>query len=366
MKIERKDILDLLGRGVDAWNTFRAEHPDWLPDLTGQRLTSLEARGIDFSRSNLSSADLSNSTLSDAKFRGSRLLGVRFHAATLTNATFREAELQSADFSGSFLHKARFVGANLRGVNLSGCDAQEALFVQANLEGALLNGSNFSRAQILGCRIWGLAGWDLTLEGSAQRGLIVTREHSENPSITVDDIEVAQFVHMLLRNVSLRRIIDAVATRAVLILGRFIPERKSILDATRKLLKEKGFVPIVFDFEGPQTRDTTETVSTLAHLSYFVIADITDIKSVAQELSQIIPQLPSVPVQPILQKGYTPYRMFEHFQRYPWVLDLFEYGNLNDLLSALSARLLDALERSARRLRKANDQEPYSREGGHG
>jgi uncharacterized protein YjbI with pentapeptide repeats len=361
MKIERKATLDLLGRGVDAWNTFRTEHPDWLPDLVGQRLIGLDARGIDFSRSDLSSADLSDSTLSDARFRGCRLSGVRFRAATLTNATFREAELPFADFSGSFLHKARFVGANLRGVNLSGCDARETLFVQTNLEGALLNGSNFSRAQILGCRIWGLAGWDLALEGSTQRGLIVTREHSENPSLTVDDIEVAQFVHMLLRNANLRRIIDAVATRAVLILGRFVPERKSILEATRKLLKEKGFVPIVFDFEGPQTRDTTETVSTLAHLSYFVIADITDVKSVAYELSQIIPHLPSVPVQPILQKGYTPFSMFEHLQRYPWVLELFEYGDVNDLLSTLSARLLGALEGSARKLRNAKTQEPHSR-----
>ena len=358
MKIERKATLDLLGRGVDAWNTFRTEHPDWLPNLADQQLAGLDARGINFSRADLSSADLSDSTLSDSNFRGSRLSGARLCAASLTNSTFREAELQSADFSGSFLHKARFVGTNLRGVNLSGCDAQEALFVQANLESALLNGSNFSRAQILGCRIWGLAGWDLTLQGSTQRGLIVTREHSENPSITVDDIEVAQFVHMLLRNANLRHIIDAVATRAVLILGRFIPERKSILDATRKLLKEKGFVPIVFDFEGPQTRDTSETVSTLAHLSYFVIADITDVRSVAQELSHIIPHLPSVPVQPILQKGYTPYGMFDHFQRYPWVHSLFEYGNLNDLLSAQTARLLDALERSARNLRNTQTQEP--------
>jgi uncharacterized protein YjbI with pentapeptide repeats len=115
MKIERKATLDLLGRGVDAWNRFRTEHRDWLPDLTDQRLAGLDARGIDFARSDPSSANFSDVTLGDAKFRGSRLSGVRFHAATLTNITFREAELQFADFSGSFLHKARFVGADIRG-----------------------------------------------------------------------------------------------------------------------------------------------------------------------------------------------------------------------------------------------------------
>jgi hypothetical protein len=51
--------------------------------------------------------------------------------------------------------------------------------------------------------------------------------------IVVDDIEVAQFVHLLLNHRKLRKAIDAVAERGVLILGRFSQGGLEVLQTLR-------------------------------------------------------------------------------------------------------------------------------------
>jgi len=71
------------------------------------------------------------------------------------------------------------------------------------------------------------------------------------------------------------------ASKVVLILGRFSEERKPILDALREALRARRYVPILFDFSGPESRDTTETVTLLARMARFVVADLTDPGSAA-------------------------------------------------------------------------------------
>jgi hypothetical protein len=97
--------------------------------------------------------------------------------------------------------------------------------------------------------------------------------------VCVDNIEVAQFVHLLLRNPKIGEVIDTVGKKGVLILGRFTAERNALLDAIRNKLRELGYVSVMFDFDRPEQRDFTETIMTLAGLSRFVIADITNPKS---------------------------------------------------------------------------------------
>jgi hypothetical protein len=111
-----------------------------------------------------------------------------------------------------------------------------------------------------------------------------------------------------------------------------------------------GFLPILFDFEKPSTRDIHETIVTLAGLSRFIIADISDPKSVPQELGSIVPTLPSVPVQPLLQSGYEPWGMYDHIKRYTWVLPLFEYESQKTLLQDLELRVIAPAEEKAKEL----------------
>ena len=74
----------------------------------------------------------------------------------------------------------------------------------------------------------------------------------------------------------------------MLILGRFTPERKAVLDALRDGLRKHDYLPILFDFHVPATRDITETVSLLARMARFIIADLTDPSSIPKELEAIV------------------------------------------------------------------------------
>jgi hypothetical protein len=82
-------------------------------------------------------------------------------------------------------------------------------------------------ATLTGCRIYGISAWDVKLSaGTIQQGLIITPERE--PAITVDDLEVAQFVYLLLHNEKIRRVIDTVGKKGVLLLGRFTEGRIAV------------------------------------------------------------------------------------------------------------------------------------------
>jgi hypothetical protein len=83
----------------------------------------------------------------------------------------------------------------------------------------------------------------------------------------VDNIKVAQFIYLLLNNEEVRNVIDTITSKAVLILGRFSPERKIILDRLREELRLRNYLPILFDFEKAKSRDTIETIRFLAGMS---------------------------------------------------------------------------------------------------
>ena len=148
------------------------------------------------------------------------------------------------------------------------------------------------------CSIYGISAWDVKLDGAEQVSLRITTKVTNHHS--VDNLKIAQFIYLLLNNAEIREVINTLTTKSVLILGRFTFERKAILDAIRDKLRTHNYLPLLFDFDQPMSRDITETVTTLARLARFIIADLTDAKSIPQELAFIVPDLPSVPVQPLL------------------------------------------------------------------
>lgn len=347
--------LKLLRRGVRDWNRWRAgtqERPNLRrASLRGARLKEVNLSDADLSGCNISEAwlpraDLSRANLSGAQLGGAdlsyaKLIGASFNDANLTEAVLIGADLTGAtlaamlykakmsltnvtgaDVVGAYLYEADLSGANLSGadlsstqitkadlsfanlagarlvraemnqVNLTHANLCDADLRSAHLSGALMIGTLLENANLSDANVYGAAVWDVKVDGAKQENLSIAGNRAD-ANITVDNLEVAQFIHLLIHNQNIRAIIDTITSKVVLLLGRFTPERKVVLDALRAALRARGYSPVLFDSEKPRSRDLTETISTLAGMARFVIADITDAKSVPQELKMIVPHYPS-------------------------------------------------------------------------
>lgn len=407
------DDLTLNLCGIDLGGCNLAGSDLWNADLTGAYLFRANLRGVSLAGAklagaNLAEADLSEAALDDADFEGADLReallvgargNARFSRARLDRADLTNAILDRSDFGAACLadamlarvalQGAHLVGADLRGADLSGAglgsrgdrrtrldradlagaclanadltrvsliganlnrtDLRDADLTEAVLEEARMLGTQLHGARLNGCSVYGISAWDLLLDDqSQQRGLNIAPQGET--AITVDDLEVAQFIYLLMNNARLRQVIDTITSKVVLILGRFTAERKPVLDALRQALRsgEFDFVPIIFDFDKPVSRSTGETIGTLAGMARFVIADLTDAKSVLQELRGIVPDYPSLPVQPLLLDSQNEPSMLDSFQRYPWFLEPIVYADLDGLLTRLGDVIGPAVRMSAR------------------
>lgn len=316
-------------------------HPRSVADLDGADLSSFELTRVDLRGAKLREAQLAESDLSGANLTKADLTGADLSDAILAGAVLYAAVLHRADLSGAFLRWADLSRAILTHANLTEADLRRTHLARTNFEGANLTS----------VKVYGTSAWDLKLRGAVQLDIVITDE--DRPEITVDNIEVAQFIYLLLSNDRIRQVIDTIGKKAVLILGRFTTARKVILDAIREELRKLDYIPILFDFAQPASKDTTETVSTLAHMSRFIIADLTAARSLPQELTRIVPILPSVPVQPLLLAGKREWSMFGDLRRYPWVLDTVRYRNPADLLTSLQKKIIVQAEAAVQRQRPA-------------
>jgi uncharacterized protein YjbI with pentapeptide repeats len=115
----REEHMARIHQGVAAWNQWRADNPEVVPDLGEAGL-----RGLDLTGANLDSADL-----------------------------------KGADLRGTSLSRATLVGADLRGANLF-----KAVVDDADLDGANLTAVRFLECvQLTAARNWQSSNRDETL-----------------------------------------------------------------------------------------------------------------------------------------------------------------------------------------------------------
>lgn len=245
--------LKILKQGVAVCNKWREKESPYLkPDLRWAYLPR-----ANLSEANLSYTDLSETFLHTANLSKANLYLADLTRAKLIKANFSGADLSDADLFEAKLVEAKFINANLTNANLSGSVLYRAHLIDTNLTGA----------KIEGAKIYGISAWNLKKNGLIQKDLVISNIPYGEPEITVDDLEVAQFIYLMLNNQKIRDVIETITSKAVLILGRFTPERKAVLDALKDELRRRNYLPIVFDFENTENRSLTETVSLLAKMS---------------------------------------------------------------------------------------------------
>jgi Pentapeptide repeats (8 copies) len=315
----------MLKQGVAAWNKWRRENPNILPDLSAANLSAAT-----LVEANLTEANLTEASLTEASLPEANLIKADLRRGDLTGANLSGAALGGAYLSGAYLSDANLTGANLVGADLSG----------AHLYGTTLVNTDLTDADLTGCRIYGVSAWRLTLKRTKQQNLVIT--DGEEPEITVDNIEVAQFVYLLLHNEKIRDVIDTIGKKGVLLLGRFTEGRIEILERLRQELRKRGYLPIIFNFDKPETKNFTETVRLLAGMSHFVIADVTNPKSAPLELQATVPEV-MVPFRPIIQEGEKPFSMLEDLwiQHRDWVFEPLYYSSLDALVRALDEKIIE-------------------------
>ncbi len=147
-----------------------------IPDLSGLRLDSLDFRGMD-----LRKANLSRSTLAGADFRGADLFscdltdaiapGANFEKANLDGTTLRRADLRQAN-----LRYASLFATIIELADLSGADLRDTRIIgylrKVNLRGARLTGANIGADpgnQSMGVMRAQFVGADLTGRGPVGR-----------------------------------------------------------------------------------------------------------------------------------------------------------------------------------------------------
>ncbi|MFM9950139.1 MAG: pentapeptide repeat-containing protein [Saprospiraceae bacterium] len=400
--------LEILKKGVQAWNQWRQENPDIIPDLAGVELKDFWLNeGINLSRVDLSGAKLFNvffnkCDLNNAKLNNATLMKVFIYESNLINVDFNNSFMPQSTLINNNLNGATFIGAKLDGsnfeasnlrladlnraslmrtnfkattlthANLQEADLERAIFEDAimksvnlswtimhktylkganlsnaNLQGASLIKANVAGSIITGSRVYGVSVWDIEGDILEQKDLIISPEGQT--IITVDNIEVAQFIYLIINNQKLRDVIDTVTSKAVLILGRFSDERKKILDSIKNKLREFNYLPILFDFNKPNNQNLIETVATLARMSRFVIVDITDSKDTRREIDVLL-KIPALPIQPIILTSSV--EVEAHFisdiyygEYKVKVLELLKYDTEEEVLDNFKEDIIDPLER---------------------
>ncbi|HEX4228401.1 MAG TPA: pentapeptide repeat-containing protein [Bryobacteraceae bacterium] len=288
----QEDPSRILMQGAKIWNAWRGQNPGpitfssphWYdsPGRGGKQLKG--GNRINFSGMNLSSVSIYKAFAEGLKLRDS----------IFEDAFFEEGDFSRADFSGATFRNTKFSKTILTGAYFDG-----ASFINCNLNRVNLVGAFFHVKEITETVVYGIAAWDLDTSDDMKQSKLVIEKTYELYSdliqrgtvpMTVDDIELAQFVYYLSNHKKMRDALNILNERGVLLLGQFKDGGLERLYSMREWFQGKGYMAMIFDFARPDNLSLTETVVTMAGLSKFIVVDLSG-SSVPAELQSILSQI---------------------------------------------------------------------------
>lgn len=199
--------VEILAKGVLAWNKWCKDNPYVRPDLMWADLSQATLSGAILSGAELSHAILSGAILSGAHLQQANLIGATLSGANLRGANLREANLFDANLcqaslSGVNLVKANLIQANLGGAdlskaNLSVANLIKANLIQANLQETVLSacqlvGANLAKAQLTGAKLYGTARDDWIIK-DVKCSYVYWDERGDQRSPKDRDLEPGEF-----------------------------------------------------------------------------------------------------------------------------------------------------------------------------
>jgi uncharacterized protein YjbI with pentapeptide repeats len=402
--------VDLVRDRVERWNDWRRKNTRILPDFAGADLAELNLAGANLAKADLTGACLSGANLSGANLSRAKLFRADLSQADLSRATLFKANLSQADLAGAnlngadlsaaFLIKANMSGTSLisaclKGANLGqaslfraklqravlkeasffksdlseadlseadleGANLQEAVLEKTNLRSANAARANLCFATLLRvnlegavldkCAVYGTSLWDVNMVETRQRDLDIMP--AQQPILSVDSLQTAQLVGMLLHHEQARYEVFTITLNTVLVIGRFPEERRPVLDAIKEALRRGEYSPLVLDFHLPGSGDKNEIVKTLGRMSRFVVADLTEDRRIAETLDAVVHFLPSIPIQPIGQAAREQIELDSHYLKYRWVLTFWPFQGADDLAARFSGEVVAPAERRAAEIRQ--------------
>lgn len=170
MVLASPEQIAKLREGADAWNKWRRDHPEIIPQLRSAILVRADLAGVQLGETDLTGANLGGANLIDANLS----------RATLANANLHSAELGSANLVAANLSRCSLILADCHTADLSHSNLFGAGLLGTNLRSAELSNSNFAAATI-GDTVF--ADNDLSTVAGLE-----TVHHSRPSSIGIDTI----------------------------------------------------------------------------------------------------------------------------------------------------------------------------------
>jgi fluoroquinolone resistance protein len=121
-------------------------------DLSGCDLSEVQFTSCEFTDCNLSMAKLSKTAFRDVRFKGCKMLGLRFDDCSkfALSFTFDGCTLDHSSFYQAKIKQTVFRNSQLQEVDLTECDLAGAVFDNCNLVGATFDNTILEKADMRG------------------------------------------------------------------------------------------------------------------------------------------------------------------------------------------------------------------------